>query len=83
MRAIKLFNQQCMLVDDVDSLGLTVNGLFEPAETRSLLGLARPGDRILDVGANIGYYSVLLAERVGAGDQVIAVEPRGSPRSKG
>lgn len=75
MRTATLFNQQSMLVDDDDCLGLTANGLFEPDETRSLLGLARPGDRVLDVGANIGYYTVLLAERVGPRGRVFAIEP--------
>lgn len=35
----------------------------------------RPGDTFLDVGANIGVYSLLAASRVGAEGRVIAFEP--------
>jgi ubiquinone/menaquinone biosynthesis C-methylase UbiE len=37
------------------------------------LGL-KPGDRVLDVGAGPGYVSMILAERVGAGGAVYAVD---------
>jgi FkbM family methyltransferase len=35
----------------------------------------RPGDTVLDVGANLGLVSVQLAQRVGASGQVLAFEP--------
>ena len=45
-------------------------------ETRQLLErLARPGMVALDVGAHVGYYTRLLAERTGAEGRVIALEP--------
>lgn len=75
MKQAKLFTQQSLLVDDADSLGLIANGIFEPEETRSILNLIRPGDRFLDIGANVGYYTVLAAERVGSAGRVFAVEP--------
>jgi FkbM family methyltransferase len=37
--------------------------------------LVRPGDRVLDLGANIGVYAVSAANRVGNDGAVIAVEP--------
>jgi protein-L-isoaspartate(D-aspartate) O-methyltransferase len=37
------------------------------------LGLA-PGDRVIHVGAGPGYYSAILAETVGAGGRVTALE---------
>lgn len=37
--------------------------------------LLRPGDRFVDVGANIGYYSLLAAALVGPGGAVEAFEP--------
>ena len=75
MKQAKLFTQQSLLVDDADSLGLIANGIFEPEETRSILNLIKPGDRFLDIGANVGYYTVLAAECVGSTGQVISVEP--------
>ncbi len=45
-------------------------------ETRQLLErLVQPGMAALDVGAHVGYYSRLLAERTGAAGRVIAFEP--------
>lgn len=37
--------------------------------------LLRPGGRVVDVGANIGYFTMLAAHLVGAGGSVLAVEP--------
>lgn len=41
----------------------------------ALLAPLRAGDVFVDVGANIGYYTVLAAKRVAEGGAVIAVEP--------
>jgi len=35
----------------------------------------KPGDVFVDVGANIGYYTILASKLVGAGGKVFAVEP--------
>lgn len=54
---------------------LREQGVWEPYETELLLSLLRPGGVFVDVGANIGYFSILAASRVGATGQVVAVEP--------
>ena len=41
----------------------------------TMLGRIRKGGTILDVGAHIGYYTLLFAKRVGADGRVIAFEP--------
>lgn len=50
-------------------------GYFEPLLTKVLLENLRVGDTVIDIGANIGYYSVLAAKKVGPSGRVIAFEP--------
>ncbi|MFE2744110.1 FkbM family methyltransferase [Streptomyces scopuliridis] len=49
-------------------------GVWEPHMTRWLQSRLRPGDTFIDVGANIGYYSVLASGLVGDDGQVVAIE---------
>jgi FkbM family methyltransferase len=53
-------------------------GVFEPDETSLIKGVLRPGMTVVDVGANVGYYS-LMAARSGA--RAFAFEP--SPYAAG
>jgi FkbM family methyltransferase len=50
-------------------------GIWEPYETSLLLQLLGPGGVMVDVGANIGYFTVIAASVVGAGGSVFAFEP--------
>lgn len=50
-------------------------GVWEAFETRLMLSLLRPGDHVLDIGANIGWYTVAAARRVGPQGRVFAFEP--------
>jgi FkbM family methyltransferase len=49
-------------------------GFCEPA-ARTMRSLLRPGDVVIDGGANIGLYAALAAARVGPHGQVVACEP--------
>ncbi|WP_405778393.1 FkbM family methyltransferase [Streptomyces sp. NBC_00859] len=49
-------------------------GVWEPNMTHWLRSRLRPGDTFVDVGANIGYFSVLASRLVGGDGQVVAVE---------
>jgi FkbM family methyltransferase len=49
-------------------------GTYEPELQEALAGLVRPGMVAYDVGANIGYISLLLARRVGEEGKVYAFE---------
>ncbi|EPH46298.1 FkbM family methyltransferase [Streptomyces aurantiacus] len=49
-------------------------GVWEPNMTRWLRSRLRPGDTFVDVGANIGYFSVLASRLVGPAGRVVAVE---------
>jgi FkbM family methyltransferase len=56
-------------------LALARRGLVEPQDVRFFLSLLEPGMTVLDVGANIGMYTVLAARRVGPAGRVHAFEP--------
>jgi FkbM family methyltransferase len=66
-----------MRVNPVDENGrrVLVRG-FEPRErlTRHFIRILRPGDCVLDLGANMGYYALVAAELVGATGAVHAFE---------
>jgi FkbM family methyltransferase len=54
---------------------LLSKGRYEEKWTRWLQGVVRPGMHALDVGANVGYYTALLAQLVGPDGRVVACEP--------
>ncbi|MEO1237516.1 MAG: FkbM family methyltransferase [Planctomycetota bacterium] len=62
-----------------DDLGLTphlvLDGGWELATTRVLERCVRRGMTVLDIGANIGYFTLTAARSVGPGGRVIAFEP--------
>ncbi len=49
--------------------------VHEPTVTKLLPGFVQQGDTVLDIGANIGYYTLLLSQLVGANGVVVAIEP--------
>jgi FkbM family methyltransferase len=49
-------------------------GLWEPDLTRFLADRLRPGDVFVDIGANIGYFSLYAAKLVGSKGDVVAIE---------
>jgi FkbM family methyltransferase len=50
-------------------------GNYERAETRLVRSFLKSGMTVMDIGANIGYYTALAARMVGADGRVLAVEP--------
>lgn len=52
---------------------------YEPEVTAVFRRLLRPGMAVIDIGANIGYFSMLAATLVGPSGHVLAVEP--NPRN--
>ncbi len=50
-------------------------GAWEPATARHFPRLIRPGDTVLDVGANIGLFSILFSNLTGPAGTVHAFEP--------
>jgi len=50
-------------------------GVFEEIETRVVSRLLKQGDTFFDIGANVGYYTLLAARIVGLEGRVHAFEP--------
>lgn len=64
-------------VDTSESLGwsLYTRDIYETAVTEALWRLVRPGDLVVDGGANIGYMTRTLAIRVGETGRIYCFEP--------
>lgn len=62
---------------DLDQQRIFLDGgvKSEPKEIELVQSLVKPGNIVMDVGANIGIYSTLLAELVGPSGLVLAYEP--------
>jgi len=60
-----------------EDIGLVVlmSGGFEKAETEFAIEQARPGTVAIDVGANVGMFTVPLALAVGPSGRVLTIEP--------
>jgi FkbM family methyltransferase len=50
-------------------------GRYEPERQIELTRLVRPGDVVLDIGANVGFYTLLAAKLAGPSGRVFAFEP--------
>lgn len=61
--------------DAVLAPALRQDGRWEPQESDFLRATLRRGDTFLDVGANIGYLTLLGAAAVGPEGTVLAIEP--------
>ena len=63
-----------------ETLGLSslLYGAFELAELNFVNQYLRPGDKVMDIGANVGIFSIVMGATVGAQGRVFAFEPMSS-----
>jgi len=75
-RAVRLRSGALIQLSHVDHLQLLLYylGTFEPMALKAMKDHLRPGDTVLDVGANIGLFTIEAAKVVGPAGSVIAIE---------
>jgi FkbM family methyltransferase len=74
----RLLGKYCVFVDTRDLMlapRLVLDGFWEPWVTLAIARHLRPGMHCIDVGANYGYYSILMADGCLPGGRVAACEP--------
>jgi FkbM family methyltransferase len=64
---------RCRLPDMIQTY-LYLFGVWEPDVSAFIAGRLKPGDTFVDVGANIGYHTLLAAHRLGREGRVVAIE---------
>jgi FkbM family methyltransferase len=71
-----------LVPSEMTNQAMFLYGTFEISETRLVQSLLRPGMTFVDVGANIGYYTLMAARLVGTAGAVHAFEPHTPMRRK-
>jgi len=61
-------------LDDMISRTIFYFGFWEPNNSSLISSILRPGDVFVDIGANIGYYTLLASTLVGSGGRVVSIE---------
>ncbi|MCK5270256.1 MAG: FkbM family methyltransferase [Sedimentisphaerales bacterium] len=78
-RIVRLGKNLKVRVYPYDIIGkrIFIDGLFEKEECRFVTGFLEPGMIFFDIGANLGQYTLLAAQRVGPTGRVHSFEPSG------
>jgi FkbM family methyltransferase len=77
---VSWYNDTRLTLDVRTDMGasLFLSGAYEPNEVRFITTLLRQGQTAVDIGANVGWLTLVMAAAVGPTGRVVAVEP--SPR---
>lgn len=72
----------CLDLEEGIDFSIYLLGAFERSTAATLRALVKPGEIVLDIGANIGAHTLGLAKSVGAAGKVFAFEPADFPFQK-
>ena len=74
---IEIFGRPFLIYSEDTGEGgdLLLYGIYSPFETALLRKLVKPGMTAVDIGAHIGYFTVMMADVVGDAGHVYAFEP--------
>ena len=75
VRTVQGSRMKLDLSDEGISRELYLTGVHEPNSTRQFREELKPGMTLLEIGANIGYYTLIGLQRVGPTGTIIALEP--------
>jgi FkbM family methyltransferase len=67
--------------DEIITQAILRDGSWEKSETAVIRRLLQPGDTFVDVGANMGWYTLVASKAVGSTGRVISFEPAPSSYS--
>lgn len=78
IQLVTLRNGRKIIVDTQEHVGLILmwTGDLDPALSELARRILRPGDRVMDVGANVGWFSMVAADLVGSEGRVDSFEPQ-------
>ena len=64
-----------MFTQNNDGLALSIFKIYEPNQTEIVKKYVHEGDIVVDIGAHVGYYTLLMAQLVGKNGKVYSFEP--------
>ncbi|MFZ5623208.1 MAG: FkbM family methyltransferase [Gemmatimonadota bacterium] len=75
LRGITLRLDRGQYTQAIMAEALARGDFYEPEVSHFLISVLRPGDTVIDVGAHVGYFSLLAAAVVGEAGRVFSFEP--------
>ena len=64
-----------MFTQNNDGLALSIFKIYEPNQSEIVKKYVHEGDIVIDIGAHVGYYTLLMAQLVGENGKVYSFEP--------